>query len=270
MRRWFANAKKHQFARLQCKVRRTSLPVYLISPEVRLKENTAIVSESWLATIKYWPLWSNWKWRGVSPRVWKKPTWERVPRDEAVVDFPPFLRLVPWWTRKMAMDSCPRFETMTNLPDWCTPSECWIIVTRRKVRWKLQRWGWIAFIKGELDRSSTYRYDHRYSSWLGMPMEPSWSIGVIWASNDLWICPSKVLALPCVTCFSFWGVKLLSGTLFSSFCEQLLNRTRWSTISWYMYGNIWYNIWYNIIIYYILYHILYHYISYIISLYIII
>lgn len=91
----------------------TSLPVYLISPDVRLNENTAIVSLSWLATIRNCPLWSNWKWRGVSPLVWKKPTWVRVP----LIAFP----LLPHcFTRKMVMDSCPRLLTMTNRPDWWT------------------------------------------------------------------------------------------------------------------------------------------------------
>ena len=94
----------------------TSLPLYLISPLVRLKEKTAMESESWFATIKNCPLWSNWKWRGVSPRVWKKPTWARVPRMAFS------LLLKPCFTRNTVMDSWPRFETMTNRPDWCTPA----------------------------------------------------------------------------------------------------------------------------------------------------
>ena len=36
-------------------------PVNLSSPVLRLKEKTFTESLSWLATIKNWPDWSNWK-----------------------------------------------------------------------------------------------------------------------------------------------------------------------------------------------------------------
>ena len=88
---------------------RYSFPVYLISPELKLKANTAIESVSWLATTMYCPEESNWKWRGVSPRVWKNPTIWSWPRCGP-------LEL----TRKIAIDSCPRLETMTKRPFWWT------------------------------------------------------------------------------------------------------------------------------------------------------
>jgi hypothetical protein len=47
--------------------------------------------------------------------VWKKPAWARVPR----MAFP---LLKPCFTRNTVTDSWPRFETMTNRPDWCTPA----------------------------------------------------------------------------------------------------------------------------------------------------
>jgi len=46
----------------------------------KMKLNTAIESVSWLATSRYWPEWSNWKCRGVSPRVWKQPAVCSSPR----------------------------------------------------------------------------------------------------------------------------------------------------------------------------------------------
>ena len=97
---------------------RYSLPVYLICPLLRLKVKTATESLSWLATIRYWPLLSNWKWRGVSPRVWKYPTAWSFPLSRPL-DL----------TRKMAIDSCPRFETSTKRPD------LWTQIRPQVLRW---------------------------------------------------------------------------------------------------------------------------------------
>ena len=74
-------------------------------PVAVLKAKTAHVFESWLATRSHWPLLSNWKWRGVSPRVWKMPASVSMPGgDESR------------WTRCTATESWPRLEVITKSP----------------------------------------------------------------------------------------------------------------------------------------------------------
>mmetsp|Transcript_80600 Transcript_80600/g.195395 ORF Transcript_80600/g.195395 Transcript_80600/m.195395 type:complete len:204 (+) Transcript_80600:50-661(+) len=81
------------------------LPVKTTWPVEQLNWKTAQSSESWLATISHWPLLSNWKWRGVSPRVWKMPA--SVTRPAGVESR---------WMRCTATESWPRLEVSTKSP----------------------------------------------------------------------------------------------------------------------------------------------------------
>ena len=57
-----------------------SWPVQSSLPVARLKRNTPMLSESWFAVISHWPDPSNWKWRGVAPRVCWASTRDSMPR----------------------------------------------------------------------------------------------------------------------------------------------------------------------------------------------
>ena len=82
------------------------MPVYETCPVEQLNMKTESVFESWLATMSHWPLESNWKWRGVSPRVWKMPASVSIPGG-----------FESRWMRWTATESCPRLEVTTKSPD---------------------------------------------------------------------------------------------------------------------------------------------------------